>query len=117
MNRYTDKKTKKVKDARGRLLDDYDRRLPIPERTVYQSIIYPTMPHNPEDIWIRTRIGDRFDTVAHEFYQDVTLWWIIARANRLVNGSLAIEPGIKLRVPIEFEKIVHEFHRINMERN
>jgi len=117
MERYTNKKTKKIKDSRGRLLDNYDKRLPIPERTAYQSIAYPKIEHNPEDIWIRTRIGDRFDTIAHEFYQDVTLWWIIAKANRLVNGTLAVEPGVKLRVPIEFEKIVHEFHTLNGERN
>jgi hypothetical protein len=116
MDRYTDKKTKKIKDNRGRLLDDYDKRLPIPERTVYQSIVYPRIEHNPEDIWIRTRIGDRFDTISHEFYQDVTLWWIIAKANKLVNGSLAIEPGLKLRIPLEYETIVNEFHRINKKR-
>ena len=117
MERYTLHTTKSIEDRRGRLIDNYDKRLPIPKRTVYASSIYPSLPVKAEDIWIRTRIGDRFDTLAHEFYEDVTLWWIIAKANKMINGSLAVEPGIKLRIPVEQEQILHEFHTINRERN
>tara|TARA_B100000287_G_C20620498_1_gene775767 strand:+ start:486 stop:839 length:354 start_codon:yes stop_codon:yes gene_type:complete len=116
MERYDLHTTKSIADNRGRLIDDYDKRLPIPKRTAYATVIYPKIPHKAEDIWIRTRIGDRFDTLAHEFYEDVTMWWIIARANKMVYGSLAVEPGIKLRIPIKQEDIVNEYHKINRER-
>ena len=104
-------------DGRGRLIDDYDKRLPIPKRTGYKSVVFPKIEHQANDIWIRTRIGDRFDTLAHEFYDDVTLWWIIARANKMINGSLAVEVGIKLRIPLESEKIQNEYYELNTERN
>ena len=117
MERYTLHTTKSIADTRGRLLDNYDKRLPIPKRTAYASVIYPSIPAKPNDIWIRTRIGDRFDSLAHEFYEDVTMWWIIAKANKMINGSLAVAPGIKLRIPIEQEQIVNEYYTINRERN
>ncbi len=117
MERYTPHTTKLIEDKRGRLIDTYDKRLPIPKRTAYTSIIYPSLPAKAEDIWIRTRIGDRFDTLAHEFYEDVTLWWIIAKANKMINGSLVVEPGIKLRIPVEQEEILHKFTEMNRERN
>ena len=117
MERYELQLTKSIADKRGRLIDDYDKRLPIPNRTAYASTAYPSIPAKAEDIWIRTRIGDRFDTLAHEFYEDVTLWWIIARANKMIYGSLAVEPGIKLRIPVKQEEIIHQFQNLNSKRN
>ncbi len=51
--------------------------------------------------------------IAHEFYGDVTLWWIIAKANIMIHGTLAVEPGIKLRIPIDTETILNNFYRLN----
>ena len=31
----------------------------------------------PTDTYIFSREGDRFDQLAQEFYNDVTLWWFI----------------------------------------
>jgi nucleoid-associated protein YgaU len=42
---------------------------------------------------------DRLDTLAYRYYGDAMKWWIIARANNLVNGSIAIKPGTKLSIP------------------
>jgi len=113
MDRYNVANTIKVKDRRGRLLDGFDTRTPIPSRTLLGQTRYPVIERSSDDIFIETRIGDRFDMLAHEFYSDVTLWWIIAKANVLINGSLAVEPGIKLRIPIDTEKILNEFYQLN----
>ena len=61
----------------------------------------------------RGRLLDGFDMIAHEFYGDVTLWWIIAKANIMIHGTLAVEPGIKLRIPIDTETILNNFYRLN----
>ena len=113
MNRYNVEKTIKVKDKRGRLLDGFDKRTPEPMRTLFTQTRYPVIERTSEDIFIETRIGDRFDMIAHEFYGDVTLWWIIAKANIMIHGSLAVEPGIKLRIPIDTETILNNFYRLN----
>lgn len=43
--------------------------------------------------------GDRLDTISHMFYKTPTLWWIIAQANNMVDGRVALEPGTKLFIP------------------
>ncbi len=43
--------------------------------------------------------GDRLDTIAQRFYNTPTRWWIIAKANNLVNGSMAVPMGTKLFIP------------------
>tara|TARA_B100000780_G_scaffold18932_1_gene12289 strand:- start:844 stop:1188 length:345 start_codon:yes stop_codon:yes gene_type:complete len=113
MDRYDVTKTIKVVDKRGRLLEGFDKRTPLPARTLLAQTRYPVIERESEDIFIETRIGDRFDMLAHEFYGDVTLWWIIAKANILINGSLAVEPGIKLRIPTNTEAILNNFYRLN----
>jgi hypothetical protein len=46
-----------------------------------------------------SRDGDRLDTLSNTFYNTPTNWWVIAKANNLVNGSLAIPAGINLFIP------------------
>lgn len=113
MNRYDISKTTKVRDNRSRLVDGFDKRTAVPSRTILAITRYPKIARDSEDIFIETRIGDRFDTIADEFYGDVTLWWIIAKANILINGSLAVESGIRLRIPINTEAIINEFYELN----
>ena len=43
--------------------------------------------------------SDRLDLLAYKYYGDAMKWWIIARANNLVNGTIAIKPGTKLSIP------------------
>ena len=45
------------------------------------------------------RAGDRLDTIYNAFYKTPTLWWVIAQANKLANGSMAIEAGTALYIP------------------
>jgi len=116
MKRYSRQSEKKIKDKRSRLRGEFDKRLPIPERQAYTSTVYPKIERKAEDIFIETRIGDRFDTLAHEFYGDVTLYWIIAKANNLIHGGIAVEPGTRLRIPLDTSEIVQQFFALNSER-
>jgi hypothetical protein len=52
-------------------------------RIVYRSKIYPNIPLKDSDIYVATETGDRLDTLAYEYYQDSSLWWIIASANNI----------------------------------
>jgi hypothetical protein len=56
----------------------------------------------PRDIFefkIISQDGDRFDSLAAQYYKDASKWWIIAKANNLVNGTMMIPGGIQLIIP------------------
>lgn len=65
----------------------------------YNTTRYPSFDVSPTDVYIFSREGDRLDLLADSFYNDSTLWWIIADANNLGKGSLIVKPGIQLRIP------------------
>jgi nucleoid-associated protein YgaU len=75
--------------------------------------IYPTIPASANDTYIITTGGDRYDTLALQFYKDTSLWWIIAAANNSKKDSLAVEPGIQLRIPANPSSVVSEYNRLN----
>lgn len=78
-----------------------------------ETVIYPAVPNSEADYYIITTGGDRYDTLAQQFYGDTTLWWIIAAANNSERGSLFVEPGIQLRVPGNVEDIINSFRELN----
>jgi len=47
----------------------------------------------------RVRFGDRFDTLAFEYYKTPTLWWYIAKANHMVDGTMSPPVGTILFIP------------------
>jgi hypothetical protein len=75
-------------------------------RLVYRSKIYPNIPLMDNDIYVATETGDRLDTLAHQFYQDSTLWWIIASANNIHNASFGLQDGTVLRIPKDISQIL-----------
>ena len=79
----------------------------------------PTVTKSDTDIYIITTIGDRLDLIAYDYYGDATKWWVIAAANPnafTYNGSLAIEPGIQLRVPLTYTVPESEYSTQNSNR-
>jgi len=78
--------------------------------------IYPTIPATANDTYIITTGGDRYDALALQFYKDSKLWWIIAAANNSKKDSLAVEPGIQLRIPANPSAAVSEYNRLNRIR-
>lgn len=70
-----------------------------PKRS-YETMLYPTFPYLPTDLYIISRKMERMDLLAHEHYGDPRLWWVIQRANNgLAYGSLVIPSGLRIRIP------------------
>ena len=77
------------------------------------TVAYPDAPISENDYYIITTAGDRYDTLADQFYKDHTLWWVIASANNSERASLIVEPGIQLRIPGNIDTIINDFNTIN----
>ena len=54
------------------------------------NAIYPEVPLSEDDYYVISTGGDRYDTLAQQFYNDHTLWWIIASAN---NSDIDYQSG------------------------
>lgn len=78
-----------------------------------KTIQYPIIDKKSDDIYIVGIQGDRLDNIAYKYYDDSRLWWIIARANNIGNGSLSVPIGKQLRIPLDFLKIEEDFKSLN----
>ena len=81
----------------------------------YQPLRYPDIPLSSNDIYIRTTIGDRLDSLANQFYNDVRLWWIIATANPQIvrRDSYSLKPNLEIRIPSNITQTLKIFEQIN----
>jgi hypothetical protein len=93
MSRYNSNDIKKLKDG----------------RRVYRSRVYPNIPLRDDDIYLVTQTGDRLDTIAYKYYDDQTLWWIIAAANNIHNAAFSVGDGAILRIPQNYIEIQNNF--------
>ena len=55
------------------------------------------------DIYV-TRQGDRLDKLAGRYYEDGTLWWVIAAASG-IGWWLQIPPGVVLTIPTDINQV------------
>lgn len=78
-------------------------------REVLRPVIFPNIPLRDDDVYVATETGDRLDTLAQQFYNDPTLWWIIASANNIHNANFGFEDGTVLRIPQNYIQIVNQF--------
>ena len=86
----------------------------INQKPVYQTVKYPEIPLNENDMYVTTVQGDRFDVLAGQYYQDESMWWVISIANSsLSQNSLIIPEGIQLRIPVDIENIKSSFNNLN----
>lgn len=67
--------------------------------TRYGSSRWPKFPVRETDQYIITKLLDRLDILAFDFYNDTTKWWIIASANNLPPGTFRLPAGTRLRIP------------------
>ena len=80
----------------------------------YRSITeYPVVTPKNSDRVYYTKQGERWDNIAYKFYEDTSLWWIIARANSPYSGQLAPKVGSKVIVPKEIGDILSDFEIMN----
>ena len=86
-------------------------------RPYFKSKFYPNIPLSENDQYVITNIGDRLDSLAYSYYNDATLWWIIAAANNnATNGALYPQPGTQLRIPTNVNSILKLFNQFNKAR-
>ena len=79
---------------------------------VYSTTYYPEIPISNNDSFIVSKEGDRLDNLAHKYYSDNTLWWVIAKANG-IKGISALRPGENLRIPLNIQRIIEDFRNVN----
>ena len=83
-------------------------------KTIYQTVKYPEIPLNPNDIYVISNKGDRFDILANQYYSDSSLWWIISTANNNIpQNSLYLPEGVQLRIPADATQAINNFEAIN----
>tara|TARA_R100000908_G_C3755292_1_gene149732 strand:- start:3995 stop:4309 length:315 start_codon:yes stop_codon:yes gene_type:complete len=82
---------------------------------VYGITLYPTIPIQDGDEFIYPYDGEKLDGLSYKYYQDISLWWIIAGANNIRDGSFNLDPEVKLRIPKNIQPILEDFRRLNEE--
>jgi hypothetical protein len=82
----------------------------------YANVKYPTITLDPQDIYVYTVQGDRYDVMALTFYKDPDLWWIINRANPLQDSASlypAIGAQIRIPSPLRLTSILSQYDVLN----
>jgi len=72
---------------------------------VYDSVLLPNVDATDSDIVVITIQGDRLDLLANEYYQDPSMWWVIALKNDMTEIDISMKEGIILRIPSRNEAI------------
>ncbi len=79
---------------------------------VYKTTYYPDIPISDNDQFIYPRYGERLDLLSYKFYGDVTLWWVIAKANGL-KGKVFVPQDTEIRIPGNVSKVLEDFNNLN----
>jgi hypothetical protein len=80
-------------------------------RQVYRTKLPPNIPLSDTDIYVITETYDRLDTLAYQYYQDASLWWIIASANNIHDAPFGLTDGTLLRIPTNYIQITNNFNK------
>lgn len=82
-------------------------------RRITRSVLYPPIPRNVNDIYVITTPGDRIDLLAYKYYGEIGYWWIIAEANAIGKGSMALPVGQQIRIPTNIGDILQDYRNLN----
>jgi hypothetical protein len=86
---------------------------PTTKQRYLSSIIYPKIKPTDNDLYIISESTDRLDLLAHKYYGDRNLWWIIAVANNINDASFYVTEGLQLRIPSNISQILNDLEKIN----
>lgn len=87
------------------------------KRRYYDSLLDPVIDRSADDIYVVCTYGERLDLLAWKYYANAELWWIISAANpELRKDSLYLEPGIQVRIPVDYQKVLLLFNEQNTTR-
>ena len=81
-------------------------------KRVYGTTNYPDIPLDNADKLYTTTKGERIENIAFSFYEDVSLWWIIAKANG-IRGRVAFKSAEVIRIPGNVSSIISKFKELN----
>jgi len=84
-------------------------------KRVYKTTQYPPIPVQATDVQVITNTEDYLDSLALKYYDDPSLYWIIAHANNLGKGRLSVPPGIIIRIPVDISTIQSKFNQLNSQ--
>lgn len=73
---------------------DYNKVIPY-----YETVLPTEIPEESVPFYYTTHINERLDIISYKFYKTPNKWWIIAKANNLAEGTIAVSGGIKLFIP------------------
>ena len=96
-----------------RYKDDRNIQTSYNGKPFFGTRLYPVIAPVDTDIIYITSEVDYLDSMAYKFYNDSSLWWVIAMANNLGTGRLSVKPGLQLRIPTGIEQIVSQFNQLN----
>lgn len=86
----------------------------IAGKRYYSTTKYPEIPLDFNDIYVYSTAGDRFDTLALQYYSDPTLWWVLSIANtNLTQNSYYIPEGSQIRIPANISRIMAQYNALN----
>ena len=77
-----------------------------------ETTYYLDIPLQNNDIYVMTQWGDRFDLLASQYYNDPSLWWVIAKANGL-KGKVFVPQDTEIRIPGNVSKVLEDFNNLN----
>ena len=84
---------------------------------IYNSVLYPQINPSNTDMVVFVKEGiDRLDLLAHKYYGNPNLWWIISQANNLSGDTFFIPVGQKIRIPSNIETILRDMDELNNTR-
>ena len=81
----------------------------------YSTTIYPKIDKSDTDMYIQTLPGDRLDLLAHRYYGDTSLWWVIAQANTelgIGKGTFFVSGGLLIRIPQDLGTILNKTNKV-----
>jgi hypothetical protein len=65
----------------------------------YETVVLSNIPEESVPFYYTPRFSERLDNISNLFYKTPNNWWIIAKANNLANGTIAVSGGTKLFIP------------------
>ena len=83
----------------------------------YETTHFQAAAPTNNDIYIIAKKYDRLDLLAHKYYNDRNLWWVIAISNELVNGSLVIPMGKRIRIPYNSNGFMQSINNSTFDLN
>jgi len=84
-------------------------------KKVYRTTYYPIIQSQESDAIIISNETNYLDSLAYTYYNDPTLWWVIALANNLGKGRMSVPAGIQLRIPTNINAILVQYANMNQQ--